>query len=146
MFLVKLDYMLIYNRSCVGLLSPTYYRCSRISHGPHQHCHYTAFIWRPYCVRASNRDSIPGTSYASSFLPSGQRFWSPLTFQAEGYWGRRRPGVKVTTQIQAVLRLTMRGATSPLMPSWNTRGQFHIYIYIYIYNYKLLFLINNNIY
>lgn len=34
-------------------------------------------------------------------------------------------GVKLTTQIQAVLRLRMREAKSPLhhMPSWNTQGQ-----------------------
>ena len=36
LFFVERDYMLIFNSSCVGLLSPTYYRSSRISHGPHQ--------------------------------------------------------------------------------------------------------------
>jgi hypothetical protein len=48
LFLVERDYTLIFNRSCVGLLSPTCYRSSRISRGPHQHCHYTAFVWRRY--------------------------------------------------------------------------------------------------
>jgi len=37
LFLVERYYMLIFNRRCVGLLYPTYYRSSRISHGPHQH-------------------------------------------------------------------------------------------------------------
>lgn len=109
LLLVERDYTLIFNRSCVGLLSPTCYRSSRISRGPHQNCHYTAFIWRRYRAAGllarnyRNQYSIPGRSKTVSspkrhvvLGPShAPNQWLPQTFSKR--IALRGEGVKTTT-------------------------------------------------
>jgi hypothetical protein len=123
--------MLIFNRSCVGLaFCPLRTIAAPVSHTVPTSTVFTQHSFGDSTssgLRASNLAIKFDSRYKQRIVSSRklQRFWGPPTFQAEGYCGRRRPGVKLTTQIQAVLRIRMRGAKSPLhhTPSWNTQAQ-----------------------